>query len=170
MELIKGDVLKNLSFEEALGLGVDEIADVEEFKALPRGFYIFDISDSKIEVPEQGESYIEVAVTVNGIQELKDPTEESLVTVGESKAAYRFYGSFGIQRFKTAFKCVAAHYAAQGENLSIFELIEKIKGHQVCAYNDNRKVKPKVEKGEKVDPADIKIYNELTPTSVTLAG
>lgn len=170
MELIKGDVLKNLSFEEMLALGADEIADLEQFKNLPKGFYIFDISDSKVAVPEEGDPYIDISLTVNAIQELKDPAEAGDVIEGESKANLRYYGSYGMQALKTSFKCVAEHYANQGEKLSMFELIEKLKGHQISGYIDHRKVKPKVAKGETVAAEDIKYFMDLVPTSVTLAG
>lgn len=169
-ELIKGDVLKNLSFEEILALGADEIADLEAFKLVPKGYYVLDIADSKIESPDEGEPYIEVELLITGIQELKDPTEEDQVTIGESKVCFRYYGGFGAQRFKTTFKSIAEYYKAQGEVLSIFELIEKIKGHQIVGNIEHRKVKPKVAKGEKIDPDDIKIYADLNPQSVTLAG
>lgn len=169
-EQIKGDVLKNLKMEELLALGVDEIADSEQFKLVPKGYYILEISDSKLEAPDEGEPFIEVELLVNGIQELKDPTEEDQVTVGETKTNFRYYGAFGVQRFKTTFKSIAEHYKAQGETLSIFDLIDKIKGHQIVGNIEHRKVKPKLAKGEKLDPDDIKTYVELNPQSVSLAG
>ena len=169
-DLIKGDVLKNLKFEEILALGVDEVADTEAFKLIPKGYYIFEIADSKLEAPVEGEPFIEVELLVNGIQELKDPTEEDQVTVGETKTNFRYYGAFGVQRFKTTFKSIAEHYKAQGETLSIFDLIEKIKGHQIVGNIEHRKIKPKLAKGEKLDPEDIKIYPDLNPQSVSLAG
>lgn len=52
-EQIKGDVLKNLKMEELLALGVDEIADSEQFKLVPKGYYDHQISDSKLEAPEE---------------------------------------------------------------------------------------------------------------------
>ena len=171
-EVLNGEVLKNLSFEELLALGVNEVADVEEFKLVPVGYFVFEVTESEVKTPDEADAqpFVQVGITIQGIQELKDPTQAESVVAGETKSNFRYYGSMGIQRFKTTFKSVAEHYAAQGEALSVFDLIDKIKGHQFVGYIDQRKVKPKVAKGEKVDPDDIKIYNDLNPQSVALAG
>ena len=107
-EVLNGEVLKNLSFEELLALGVNEVADVEEFKLVPVGYFVFEVTESEVKTPDEADAqpFVQVGITIQGVQELKDPAQADPVVAGETKSNFRYYGSMGIQRFKTTFKSV----------------------------------------------------------------
>ena len=173
VEVLDKEVLKNLSLEEMMALSLEEIPELEEFELIPTGVYIFDVEPAELDTSDDDtkKHFIGLTLKVASVVELVDPAQAEAVKPGESKLAQRFYASFGIQRFAKMFAGVTEQLRAnkaEGEGVSVVELLESVGGRQIQATVTHRT--QKLSKEQKAAGEVAKVYGEVDPHTTVLIG
>lgn len=135
---LKAEDLKEISIDDLLEVGIDEIEDAAGFVLPPMGAYTLNIvSCAKVLIGAEGEekAAIQVELSVAETVELSDPTQDPVAEGAEFSIAY--FGGQGAQYFKTEFGQAAKDAGA----VTLGDMFEKLPTCNVFAQIGHRKAK-----------------------------
>lgn len=133
--------------------GWDDIEDLPEYALFPAGAYLFECTDAKLDTENDSLSQTFALVEV---QELENPnTSAELIPAPGSLLGVKYFGDFGIKKFKQAFVDVGRQLEVSGPT----EYIDQIQGCKLILVVGQRKVKNK-------ETQEIKTFNEVTMAAI----
>lgn len=164
-DTIKRDVLKEMSIDAILDLGVDQIQEIAERTLLPSAQYQLHCTDAGVEAgTESSGAYIQVELEVVATVELVNPEDAELTPEDGTKFRPRYYTGYGIENFKTTFSDLAEQLEEQnGTPPTVREILEAIVGTSWETLIEHKQRKDK-------ETGELKEFNEMNPHLTALIG
>ena len=127
-EKLNHEMMQEVSINDLLEAGFDDIEKVKDFVLWPKGVFLFTLSKLKIESDGQGSAkkeFISSEFKLQEIVELVNQEDEAVVEQivhAEQNLTFRFYKGYGIQEFMTRFEDAATALGAGNLGAMLQEL------------------------------------------------
>ena len=136
------------TFQDLIVTDAANIENLSSYLNPVAGTYSVSITSASVQDLDTDKPYIDLQMELASVVETVEPVTEKEYAAG-SKMGFRFYGTFGVTKFKTLADD-AGLFEQTGSN-SIVELLENMNGMDVVIVTKTRK--------DKDDPE--KVYSDL---------